>query len=310
MKKLALLFLGFGLFACSSDQKAEEEKIEFKTSKERLSYVLGAMNARTIIGTQDANIARLDMEEIATGFNSNLSMNDPKECEPILKKLFGPNFQDFDSTYAKEGANCLGKLTGYAFYKDIRKMGGINEVDLKMAKIGFRHGLLKKDTLIAEEEKQKILQNFITDLNVKNGNNMLAKAKQIKGAQVFENGIVLQVVKEGTGGNPTAKDDVKVEYILTSALGDTIQSSYAMKKQSGSKDPVALKLDGGVIPGWTYIVPKMRKGGKYRVYIPWNLAYGEQMGKESLCFLIELIDYAPAGSFVKPQTQTQPNQGF
>ena len=78
MKKLALLFVGFGLFACSSDQKTEEEKIEFKTSKERLSYVLGAMNARTIIGTQDANIARLDMEEIATGFNSNLSMNDPK----------------------------------------------------------------------------------------------------------------------------------------------------------------------------------------------------------------------------------------
>ena len=310
MRKVALFLVGFVLFACSSEEKTAEEKVEFKTSKERLSYVLGVMNARTIIGTQDANIARLDMEEIAKGFNSNLSMNDPKECESILKKLFGPNFQDFDSTYAKEGANCLGKLTGFAFYKDIRKMGGIGEVDLNMAKIGFRHGLLKKDTLIAEAEKQRILQNFITDLNVKNGTAMMTKAKQIKGAQVFDNGIVMQVVKEGTGGSPTAKDDVKVEYILTSALGDTIQSSYAMKKQSGSKEPVALKLDGGVIPGWTFIVPKMKKGGKYRVYIPWNLAYGEQMGKESLCFLIELLDYAPAGSFVKPQPQTTPQQGF
>lgn len=306
MKKLFFLVVVFGLFACSGEQTKDDEKIEFKTSKERLSYVLGAMNARTIIGTQDANIRRLDFEEIAKGFNSNLSMNDPKECEAILKKLFGPNFQDFDSTYAKEGANCLGKLTGFAFYKDIRKMGGIGEVDLNMAKIGFRHGLLKKDTLIPEAEKQQILQNFITDLNLKNGNNMLANAKKIKGAQVFENGIVMEVVKEGTGGNPTAKDDVKVEYILTSALGDTIQSSYAMKKQSGSKDPVALKLDGGVIPGWTYIVPKMKKGGKYRVYIPWNLAYGDQMGKESLCFLIELIDYAPSGTFVKAQLPAQP----
>jgi FKBP-type peptidyl-prolyl cis-trans isomerase len=51
----------------------------------------------------------------------------------------------------------------------------------------------------------------------------------------------------------------------------------------------------------------MKKGGKYRVYIPWDLAYGEQMGKESLCFLIELIDYAPAGSFVKQQLPAQAN---
>jgi hypothetical protein len=55
---------------------------------------------------------------------------------------------------------------------------------------------------------------------------------------------------------------------------------------------------------------KMKKGGKYRVYIPWNLAYGEQMGKESLCFLIELIDYAPEGTFVKPQPAQSPTQGF
>jgi hypothetical protein len=45
----------------------------------------------------------------------------------------------------------------------------------------------------------------------------------------------------------------------------------------------------------------MKKGGKYRVYIPWDLAYGDQMGRESLCFLIELVDYAKEGSFVKPQ---------
>lgn len=305
-----LFILPLLLFACSNDPSSTEEVVELKTAKDRLSYVLGSMNARTIVSTQDINISRLDMEEIAKGFNSNLSLNNPEECEGILKKLFGPNFQDFDDKYAKEGANCLGKLTGYAFYKDIKKMGGINEVDLKMAKIGFRHGLLKKDSLIAEAEKQKILQNFISGLNVRNGNAMMSMAKKIQGAKVFENGIVMQVVKEGNGGSPSEKDDVKVEYILTSAMGDTIQSSYDMKKQTGSKDPVALKLNGGVIPGWTYVVPKMKKGGKYRVYIPWNLAYGEQMGKESLCFLIELIDYAPEGTFVKPQPAQSPTQGF
>ena len=300
-----LLYVTVGLFfaACGGNEKAAEEKVELKTSKDTLSYVLGAMNAKTIVGTPDPNIDRLDLEEVAAGFALNLNGNKPSDCENTLKKLFGPNFQDFDSTYAKEGAQCLGKLTGYAFYQDIIKMDGLQSIDLKMATIGFRHGLLKKDTILSDAQKQTTVQNFLKTLNEKNGKAMMAKARKIKGAQIFENGIVMQVVQEGTGGSPSATDDVKVEYILTSAVGDTVQSSYAMKLQTGSKEPVALKLNGGVIPGWTYIVPKMKKGGKYRVYIPWELAYGEQMGRESLCFLIELVDYAKEGSFVKPDPQ-------
>lgn len=315
MKKILFFILPVLLFSCGDKTEgAVEETVELKTAKDRLSYVLGAMNAKTIVGTQDPNIDRLDMEQVALGFNENLSSNKPSECEATLMKLFGPNFQDFDSTYAIEGAKCLGRLTGYAFFQDITKMGGMDQVDFKIAKIGFRHGLLKKDTLISETEKQTMIQNFIKDLNVKNGKKMMDKAKLIKGAQVFENGIVMQVISEGKGGSPSATDDVKVEYILTSAMGDTVQSSYAMKLQSGSKDPVSLKLNGGVIPGWTYVVPKMKKGGKYRVYVPWELAYGEQMGRESLCFVIELIDYAKEGTFVKPQPQPEmgqvPGQGF
>jgi FKBP-type peptidyl-prolyl cis-trans isomerase len=83
-----------------------------------------------------------------------------------------------------------------------------------------------------------------------------------------------------------------------------------MKKQTGKNEPVALKLNGGVIPGWSYIIPKMKKGGTYRVFIPWNLAYGEEGGRESLCFFIELIDYAKEGAFVKPQPAAMPNGGM
>lgn len=309
MRKLLFILIPLLFIGCGDKNEQKEETVKLVTEKDRLSYVLGSMNAKTIVGTQDPNIDRLDMEEVAKGFASNLNNNKPTDCEATLIKLFGPNFQDFDSTYAKEGAQCLGKLTAYAFYQDMVKMKGLEMVDMKMAKIGFRHGLLKKDTLIAEEEKQKMIQGFIKDLNVKNGSKMMAEAKKIKGAQVFENGIVMQVISEGKGGSPSPTDDVKVEYILTSATGDTVQSSYAMKVQSGSKDPVALKLNGGVIPGWTYVVPKMKKGGKYRVYIPWDLAYGEQMGRESLCFVIELIDYAKEGTFVKPEPQQAMPQG-
>jgi FKBP-type peptidyl-prolyl cis-trans isomerase len=304
MKKLIYIILPFVLFACSESAEKVEDTIEFKTAKERLSYVLGAMNAKTIIGTQDPNIKRLDMEEIALGFNENLSLNRPEGCDVTLSKLFGANMQDFDTAYAKAGAHCMGRLTGYSFFKDIKKMGGMDQLDMKMVKTGFRHGLLKKDNIISEKEKQTIIQDFLKKLNELNGKKMMDAAKRISGAKVFENGIVLQVISEGKGGNPTSMDDVIVEYILTSAIGDTIQSSYDMKKKSGSTEPVALSLNGGVIPGWTYIVPKMKKGGKYRVYIPWQEAYGEQMGRESLCFVIELVDYGKGGSLVKPKVNT------
>lgn len=297
------------LMACGEEKKEAEEAVELKTEKDRLSYVLGSMNAKTIVGTPDPNIARLDLEEIAKGFSENLNDSKPDDCEATLTKLFGPNFQDYNEKYAKEGAQCLGRLTAYAFYKDMVKMGGLGMVDMKIAIIGFRQGLHKTDTLISDADKQTMIQDFIKKLNVKAGDKMMAEAKKIPGAQVFENGIVLEVIQEGKGGSPSATDDVKVEYILTSAIGDTVQSSYAMKIQSGKNEPVALKLNGGVIPGWTYVVPKMKKGGKYRVYIPWELAYGEQMGRESLCFVIELVDYAKEGTFVKPEVPAMPQQG-
>lgn len=325
MKKLLFLFVVPFLFvSCGEDAaKGDGEVVELKTEKDRLSYVLGAMNAKTIVGTPDPNIARLDMELVAKGFSENLSESNPDGCEESLKKLFGPNFQDFNEAYAKEGAECLGRLTGYTFYRDLVKMNGKSYIDMKMAVIGFRHGLLKKDTLISDKEKQEIVQKFIGDLTKESGDKMIASAKKIKGAMVYDNDIVIEAINEGKGGSPSATDDVKIEYILLNAMGDTMQSSYAMKKMTGTTESVALQLKGGVIPGWTFALPKMKKGGKYKLYVPWELAYGAEgmynpqsqrmdiQPYESLLFIIDLIDYAPNGVFVKSQPAAMPKgQGF
>ncbi len=105
MKKLLFLFFIPLLFVSCGDDAAKEdgEVVDLKTEKDRLSYVLGAMNSKTIVGTPDPNIARLDMELVAKGFSENLSDSSPDGCEESLKKLFGPNFQDFNEAYAKEG---------------------------------------------------------------------------------------------------------------------------------------------------------------------------------------------------------------
>jgi len=288
------------LCACGSKEK-QGKKLEFKNSKDQLSYVLGAINAKTIVGSGETSFANLNKEQLVKGFNENLSATPADDCLPELKKLFGPTYQDFNKKYVVSGSRCMGKMTGHAFYTDIKRLGGLDLVNLSMVKKGYADGLYLRDTVMKEAQMRQIMQDFMMNLNEKAGLKMLENAKELPGAVTFDNGIVLITIKEGKGTYPNSTDDVKVHYVLMSALGDTVQNSYNMKNQAGKIEPVSLQLNGGVIPGWSFAIPKMKKGGKYKIYIPWELAYGIEGGKESLCFEIDLIESGASGSFVKPQ---------
>lgn len=300
MRKWLIIIAPLALIFACGDNTEVEESLELEDFSDRMGYVLGSLNAESIMQSGD-KMNDLNKEMLIEGFNENFNEKDCKDCDEVIKQLFGPYFQDFDTAFVDAGSKCLGRKTGSIFYSDMLRMGGLERIDIDMVKIGFKHGVNASDTLIDEATKRTMIQDFIADLNVLNGDKMLEKAKSIDGAEVFENGIVMLTIEEGNGSYPGPTDDVEVEYILTSSLGDTIQSSYEMKKMSGSTDPVALSLNGGVIPGWSYALPKMKQGGKYRIYVPWGLAYGEQGGKESLCFLIELINHGPEGTLLKKQ---------
>ncbi len=287
-----------GLFSCKNGA-ANNANTTLLNKKDSLSYILGAINAKTIIGSGAKSFENLDKKQIIIGFNSNLNEVSADACLATLKMLFGENFQDFNKKYVQEGSLCMGKMTGYAFYYDIKKLGGKDLLNFDMVKKGFADGLYKKDTFLRDEAMKKTMQSFMVGLNEKNGAKMMAKAKLIKGAQVFENGVVIQTLKDGQGPFPGLSDDVKVHYILTSSIGDTLQNSYKMPNEKNEIESVPLSLGGGVIPGWSYAIPKMKVGGTYRLYLPWELAYGEQQGRESLCFIVELIARGPAGSFTK-----------
>lgn len=301
-----LFFLSFIAFlATSCETKTKSKPLEFKNEKDKLSYVLGAMNAKTIVSSNETSFLQLDKDLLIKGFNENLNNVSADECMGTIKLLFGEDYRDFNKKYVKPGSLCMGRMTGYAFYSDMKKLGGLGSVNLEMVKKGYADGLYRRDSIIPENTMRQIMQNFLVSLNVRNGDKMMAAAKKIPGAQVFPNGIVMLTLKEGTGGFPSTTDDVKVHYILKSAMGDTIQDSHKMKGQLGKVEPVPLQLNGGVIQGWSFALPKMRKGGTYRLYVPWDLAYGAEGGKESLCFDLDLIDYAPSGTFVKPNPSTQ-----
>lgn len=119
----------------------------------------------------------------------------------------------------------------------------------------------------------------------------LAEVKKKPDIVVLPSGLMYQVEKPGTGPAPKPSETVKVHYTGTLVNGTVFDSSV----QRG--EPVEFKLDE-VIPGWTEGLQKISKGGKIKLYIPPQLAYGDE-GRQgippasTLVFEVELIDINP-----------------
>ncbi|MFT4938098.1 MAG: FKBP-type peptidyl-prolyl cis-trans isomerase FklB [Paraglaciecola sp.] len=106
---------------------------------------------------------------------------------------------------------------------------------------------------------------------------------------VTETGLQFEVLAEGDGEMPLATSTVRTHYHGTLLDGSVFDSSY--ERGEPTEFPV-----NGVIKGWTEALQMMKVGAKWRLYVPANLAYGEQgaggaIGPHTtLVFDIELLD--------------------
>ncbi len=103
-------------------------------------------------------------------------------------------------------------------------------------------------------------------------------------ASKTDSGLASKVLKEGNGAQPTADDQVEVNYTGWTTDGKMFDSS---KKQG---QPVKFPLKG-VIPGWTEGLQLMKEGETRRLWIPESLAYGGRPGFPAgmLVFDVELL---------------------
>jgi len=121
------------------------------------------------------------------------------------------------------------------------------------------------------------------------GEAFLAANKAVPGVVVTESGLQYIVITEGTGASPTATDRVKVHYHGTTIDGTVFDSSV----ERG--EPAVFPLNG-VIRGWTEALQLMKVGGKYKIFVPSDLAYGERGTRApigpnmTLIFEIELLE--------------------
>ncbi len=151
-----------------------------------------------------------------------------------------------------------------------------------------------KDQLFNQQQVNSILQNYMMKLqqdkaqkNLETGNNFLAENAKKEGVVTLPSGLQYKIIREGEGESPTINDKVTCHYKGTFIDGKVFDSSY--DRGEPAQFPV-----NGVIKGWTEALQLMKPGSKWMLYIPANLAYGEQNipGIEPnsvLIFEVELI---------------------
>lgn len=306
-KSLGWLAAGLLMVACSGSQD-DAEKVDLKDFADRLSYALGADQARGFSDVNDPNFQKYDQAEIVLGFEDGLKDKNAydQNCKSLLEKTFGNGEQGLADADMGAVSRCIGKLSGTFFFSGWEAKKALDKIRLDKVILGFKHGLAKVDTVVKREEQMEMIQQFIQDLNKINGEKMLAAAKSKPNTTTTRSGIVLETLQAGTGGSPSPADDVLAHYILMNSMGDTLQSSFDMVKiYKQPLTPFSLKA---VVPGWQEGIPMMKKGGKYRLYLPYNLGYGAQgmynpqtqnydiQPYESLIFYIELLNFGPEGT--------------
>lgn len=178
----------------------------------------------------------------------------------------------------------------------LRKQGV--EIDIPLLVQGIRDATAGK-TRLTEEEAVQAMQQFEKAMVAKqaaDAKRFLDANKSRPGVKTTASGLQYKVIKAGKGPRPKANDVVNVNYRASFINGEQFETN-------GEK-PFTTPVNR-VIPGWQEALQMMPVGTVLQLFIPPELAYGEQGAppaigpNTALVFELELLNIA------KPQ----PGQG-
>ncbi|MCU0339109.1 MAG: FKBP-type peptidyl-prolyl cis-trans isomerase [Spirosomaceae bacterium] len=180
---------------------------------------------------------------------------------------------------------------------------GLNDLNLDLLMQGLKDMVKTGKGQIDEGQANMVLGNYFNRIQTAKqaeeakkyevykaaGEKFLAENKTKEGVVTLPSGLQYQIIKAGDGPKPTINDKVKTHYHGTLTDGTVFDSSV----QRGQ--PIDFPV-GGVIAGWTEALQLMPVGSKWKLFIPYNLAYGERGAGanikpySALIFEVELLE--------------------
>ncbi len=155
------------------------------------------------------------------------------------------------------------------------KKQGLDEIDPAILAKGVAESITDSEAKMNEEEAVKFLSEYFQSLrtkdldkHLKEGQEFLAENKKKDGVITLESGLQYEVIKEGSGPKPKDTDKVTTHYHGTLIDGTVFDSSV------DRGEPATFPVNG-VIKGWTEALQLMPVGSKWRLFIPTELAYGQ-----------------------------------
>jgi FKBP-type peptidyl-prolyl cis-trans isomerase FklB len=199
---------------------------------------------------------KTDKDKFSYALGMNFGENFRKQGLEIDPAIFSKAFADAFST---------GKTT-------------MTEDDMKAVLTVAAQEIRKKQAAIQAEKGQQAQAE---------GEKFLADNKTKEGVVTLPSGLQYKVLTQGTGEKPGLEDTVVCNYKGTLINGTEFDAS---EKHGG---PATFPVKG-VIAGWTEALQLMPAGSKWQLFVPANLAYGQQGPPDigpnaTLIFEVELV---------------------
>lgn len=321
MKLRNLILLGLATASLASCQMGSSDaKIE--TTIDTISYLMGASDGERLLGS-------FERERFDTLLNIDLYFQGLTDASTEKELMYdvtadGSKVQDFFRDYQAGKRITSQDTTGtaLAFLPEKERVDSISY----LMGAGDGNGLLEgfanagldtivvfelylqgihttgkgEESLIPVEENMPMVQEFFNEIQenklmaehgqVKiDGEEYLATNKGLETVTVTASGLQYEVLVEGNGPIPQSTDRVKVHYHGTLIDGTVFDSSI-------EKEPATFGVTQ-VIKGWTEALLLMPVGSKWRLSIPYDLAYGTRPRPggairpfDALIFDVELLE--------------------
>jgi FKBP-type peptidyl-prolyl cis-trans isomerase FklB len=213
------------------------------------------------------------------------------------------NMRNFARFLKKESMDKLSYALGLGIGQQLAQMGVGSDFNVDDFAQSIKDVMAGNELKVSHREAQQIVQDYFAKQEAKmnaeraekgkaareEGEKYLAENAKKDGIVTLPSGLQYQVLREGNGKKPSAKDSVKCHYEGFLIDGTVFDSSV----QRG--EPAVFGLQQ-VIAGWTEGLQLMQEGAKYRFFIPYRLAYGEGGAGQlippfaTLIFDVELIE--------------------